>query len=229
MYRWIWITLSVWVGLGAGGAEANCRQALALGLDVSGSIDAKEYRLQLDGLASALQDPDIVDAFLTMPESPAQLAIYEWSGPAAQRLLLGWTPVTQASDLDEIATRLRRSQRVLTEPTTALGSAKTYGAQLLAQRPNCWRHILDISADGTSNTGPRPQGVRPSGLGINALIIQGAQPDVNAAALDTYFRTYVIQGPAAFIETAQSFDDYQSAMTRKLLRELAVLVLSRNH
>ena len=33
---------------------AACRQALALGLDVSGSVDACEYRLQIDGLAQAL-------------------------------------------------------------------------------------------------------------------------------------------------------------------------------
>lgn len=34
-------------------AQANCRLALALGLDVSGSVDSREYRLQLDGLANA--------------------------------------------------------------------------------------------------------------------------------------------------------------------------------
>lgn len=33
-------------GLGIGDlAQANCRQALAIGMDVSGSVDAREYRL----------------------------------------------------------------------------------------------------------------------------------------------------------------------------------------
>ena len=32
----------IWAGLPA---DAECRQALALGLDVSGSVDAVEYRL----------------------------------------------------------------------------------------------------------------------------------------------------------------------------------------
>jgi len=35
-------------------ALAACRQALALGLDVSSSVHSREYRLQLDGLATAM-------------------------------------------------------------------------------------------------------------------------------------------------------------------------------
>ncbi|MCX8955594.1 DUF1194 domain-containing protein, partial [Ruegeria sp. NA] len=43
----------------SGPAFGECRQALALGLDVSGSVDSREYRLQLDGLASALTRPEV--------------------------------------------------------------------------------------------------------------------------------------------------------------------------
>ena len=45
--------------LWASAGVAECRQALALGLDVSGSVDAREYRLQLDGVAGALDDPAV--------------------------------------------------------------------------------------------------------------------------------------------------------------------------
>ena len=48
-------------------AAAACRQALAIGLDISGSVDEAEYRLQLDGLASALLNPDVQKAFLAIP------------------------------------------------------------------------------------------------------------------------------------------------------------------
>ena len=40
--------------LTAGIAQADCRQALALGLDVSGSVDSAEYALQMQGLANAV-------------------------------------------------------------------------------------------------------------------------------------------------------------------------------
>ena len=52
-------------------AQSSCRQALALGLDVSGSVDTFEYRLQIDGLAGALLRPEVQQAFLTFPAAPA--------------------------------------------------------------------------------------------------------------------------------------------------------------
>ncbi|MCW1950803.1 MAG: DUF1194 domain-containing protein, partial [Octadecabacter sp.] len=48
-------------------SQTTCRQALALGLDVSGSVDVQEYRLQLDGLALALGDPEVTAALLAHP------------------------------------------------------------------------------------------------------------------------------------------------------------------
>ncbi len=45
-------------------ADAACLQALALGLDVSGSVDAREYRQQIGGLAEALSDPRVRAAYL---------------------------------------------------------------------------------------------------------------------------------------------------------------------
>lgn len=223
----IWL-LAAALAVGGHASEAKCRQALALGLDVSGSVDAAEYRLQLDGLAAALTDPEVEAAFLDMPEVPARVAVFEWSGPNAQRLLLDWVEITSPDDLERAADVLRRSMRSLSEPSTALGRAKSFGSALLKTQSECWRHVLDISGDGTSNTGPRPQDVRPNGVVINALVIGGDRQETDLPALAGYFRTYVIQGADAFVETALGYDDYQAAMVRKLKRELTVLVLSRN-
>ncbi|NVJ94571.1 MAG: DUF1194 domain-containing protein, partial [Marivivens sp.] len=41
----------------------------------------------------------------------------------------------------------------------------------------------------------------------------------------SYWKTYVIRGPEAFVEPAAGFDDYEAAMRRKLLRELRSLAL----
>ena len=68
------IAIFAWL-LTAGWANADCRQALALGLDISGSVDSSEYRLQIEGLAAALDDPSVIDAFLTMPTAPIRLFI----------------------------------------------------------------------------------------------------------------------------------------------------------
>lgn len=163
--------------LAAGPAQAACRLALALGLDVSGSVDAREYRLQMDGVADALSDPGVRETLLQMPQAPVVLAVFEWSGPGMQRLVVDWTEIAAAADIDRVAARLRGVTRVEGDPATALGVAKDYGAALLARRGDCWQRVLDISGDGKSNSGPRPQQVRPEGITVNGLVIGEVRRD----------------------------------------------------
>lgn len=213
--------LSLWGAV----AAAECRQALALGLDVSGSVDAHEYRLQMDGLAAALMDPEVQRALFEMPEAPVSLTVYEWSGPESQRVVVPWVVIDGLPALQGVAGHLRGVQRVEGASSTALGAAKAFGAGLLAQKAGCWRRVLDVSGDGTSNTGDRPREVRPAGITINGLVIGGGDLDT-LAALERYYRAYVVQGPDAFVESAEGFDSFEAAMVRKLKRELQVLVVS---
>ena len=69
-------------GIG-GPARANCWLALALGLDVSQSVDAVEYRLQLDGLANALEDAEVQSAIFAYAPVTVRLMVYEWGTPRA--------------------------------------------------------------------------------------------------------------------------------------------------
>lgn len=217
-------------------AAAACRQALALGLDVSGSVDGGEYRMQLDGLAAALRDPRVAAALLAMPGAPVRLAVFEWSGPGYQRTLADWTELGDAATIDRLAAGLNETARAPAPPGTALGAAMEFGAALLSRQPRCWKRTLDISGDGRHNTGPHPRAVRDrlaaQGLTVNALAIGADAPrstdtrQEEIAALSAYFRAWVITGPGAFVETAIGFEDYRAAMTRKLLRELQGPVLS---
>ncbi|MGC8203243.1 DUF1194 domain-containing protein [Aliiroseovarius sp. PTFE2010] len=234
-------TLVRWAGIAAlaailhsAPAGAICRQALSLGLDVSGSVDRREYALQIEGIAAALRDLEVQKAFLAMPAATVRLHIYEWAGPGSKRVLFGWTDVTARQDLDRAAQTLEDlDARRPREPGTALGDAILFGAQALSQQRDCWRRTLDISADGPSNTGPRPREVRDSpllsGATINALVVGSPQGgttiDANLAPLVAYFRSEVIQGPQAFVEVTASYADYKSAITRKLLRELQTLAI----
>lgn len=214
-----------------GGANAQCRQALALGLDVSGSVDTKEYRLQLDGLAAAFQSPEVRDTLLSVPSVPVHVTVYEWSGPRKfnRRVLVNWTAIDSEEALNAMTQSLQTTTRRPAGPSTALGSAMEYGAALLASQTDCPKRTLDISGDGTSNTGPHPKEFSaPGWLTINGLIIgenrAGFDPSIHE--LSSYFETYVIRGPGAFVETALGFEDYENAMTRKLLRELQGLSLA---
>ncbi len=212
-------------------AHAQCRQALALGLDVSGSVDSGEYRLQLDGLAAALEAPEVRQTLLGLPDLPVRVMVYEWSGPRKfnRRVLVNWTAVNDAPTLSDIVLRLRSTTRRQADPSTALGTALSFGTAALATQADCPRRTLDISGDGKSNTGPLPQHVHsPNWLTVNGLAIgavrAGSKP--NLQDLSAYYQANVIRGPGAFVETARGFEDYQRAMTRKLLRELQGLSLA---
>lgn len=219
-------------------AEQPCRQALALGLDVSGSVDAREYRQQMGGLAQALGSASVRAAILERAETPVEVLIYEWSGPQDQLTLVPWTRITDAAALDGVIVQLQTvERRVDSPPGTALGVAMLHGARLLAQRSQCWRRTLDISGDGKSNLGPRPRTVKrqieAQGITLNALVIgadaaiSGEIPQTGIGELGAYFRAEVILGPDAFIEVALGFEEYAAAMEIKLLRELDGMVLSR--
>ncbi len=210
--------------------NAACRQALALGLDISGSVDADEYRLQLDGLAGALLNPDVVDAFLAMPGINVRLFIYEWGGQASQNTLVPWVEIARYEDLHNVAQTLRNNQRQAVRLSTALGQAMLFGARALASQPDCWRRTIDLSGDGESNSGPSPLSVINApelrGITINAIVIGADAPPYSDARqseisqLSSYFRTQVIRGPDAFVQTAIEFVGFEDAMAKKLLKEL---------
>ncbi|MFA5582064.1 MAG: DUF1194 domain-containing protein [Paracoccaceae bacterium] len=217
-------------------ADAACRQALSLGLDVSGSVDLVEYELQLRGVAGALRDADVQQAFLSAPDAPVRLHVFEWAGMNTQRVVIDWIEIDSAATLAAVADRLD-SQPVLrtSDAGTALGAAIVYGAEALATQGDCWVHTLDISSDGMSNTGPRPDEVAGhpalAGITVNGLVIGNVGPrrSVNRQrellALARYFRDQVIRGPGAFVEIAQNYAAYQETMARKLLRELETLAI----
>ncbi|MEL6463956.1 MAG: DUF1194 domain-containing protein [Pseudomonadota bacterium] len=216
-------------------AAAECRQALALGLDVSGSVDAREYRLQMDGLAAALDSGRVRQALLQMPSAPVHLLVYEWSGPDDPAVILPWTAIDTAPALNAVIGQLRATERRQASPGTALGLAMREGVAHLEERAECWKRTLDLSGDGKSNLGVRPVDVKPeiepTGIIINALVI-GADTmtlgDVRQAeisGLSAYFQNSVIVGAGSFVETALGFEDYAAAMARKLERELETLIL----
>ncbi|WP_417605412.1 DUF1194 domain-containing protein [Primorskyibacter flagellatus] len=214
-------------------AQAACRQALVLGLDVSGSVDATEYALQMQGLANALMHAEVQAALLAMPSEPVRLSVFEWSGPTSHRLTLPWTEIENAASIAAAATALRRATRPAGDPSTAIGAAMSHGAALLAGQSDCRKRTLDLSGDGKSNTGPHPREIDGAALGgitVNGLVI-GPPADLDLgelAELSSYYQAYVLRGPDAFVETARGFADFEAAMVRKLKRELQGLVMSAN-
>ena len=228
-----WLALAL--ALLGGAAAASCRQALVLGLDVSGSVDAREYRLQIDGLASALGAPAVYDALMQMPGTPGELMVYEWSGPDDPAVILPWTAITGPAVLEAVRAQIRSTERRAARPGTALGLAMREGLRHLETRRHCLKRTLDISGDGKSNLGPRPlferSAFEATDIVVNALVIGADSPSIGdlrqaeVSALSRYFQSEVIWGPGSFVETALGFEDYAEAMARKLQRELETVII----
>ncbi len=200
------------------GAQAACRLALLLALDVSSSVDDREYLLQRDGLAAALLSEDVQGAILQSGGGVA-LSVYEWSGRRQSAVIQDWVLLNSRDGIATVVQRLRNSQRSYRRYPTALGYALGYGAGLMAKAPRCERRVIDVSGDGITNDGFWPQLAYRhfpfDGITVNALAVLGADPDV----VD-HFEFEVLRGPGAFIETTQGYEGYERAMIRKLYREI---------
>jgi len=218
-------------------AQAACRQAISLGLDVSSSVDHMEYRLQLDGVIAALNAPVVRDILFLQPDAPVRIHVFEWSGPVNQTVIVPWTTINTPTDLAIVTSRLQAHSRGVPAPTTAVGSALLAGFAFLEQHRECWIRTLDLSGDGETNTGPLPESIpdaqTPTGVTVNGLVVGsgnffGDQVSREALAdLALYYEENVIRGPVAFVEIADSYEDYAETMERKLLRELSALAVGQ--
>lgn len=200
-----------------------CRLALALGLDASASVDAAEHDLMRAGLARALVSPPVIAAFLE-GGGPVALSVYEWSGRRQQQVLVAWQLIDNPATLSGIATEILNAPRGDDEFPTALGYALGFGATQLAASPDCDFKTLDISGDGENNEGFKPEHAFNhfpfEGVTVNGLAIGGAAPDIIG-----YYQREIMRGPAAFVEYAQDYADFEAAMLRKLERELRPMIV----
>lgn len=200
-------------------AEAECRLALMLALDISASVDPREDALQRTGLARALFAPEVQDAFLADADNPVWLAVFEWSGPYSQVALLPWLEIASAEDLALASGAIAGSERSRDDMPTALGYALGHAATLFNAGPTCSAYTLDVSGDGRNNEGFPPDSAYRAfsfdEITVNGLAIAGGE-----AGIADYYRDELIRGPGAFVIEADGFRDYERAIRQKLLREL---------
>ncbi|MFP7572068.1 DUF1194 domain-containing protein [Marivita sp. S2033] len=195
-----------------------CRTALVLAMDVSNSVDPGEFRLQIDGLAAALRDPEIAEILV---RDQVALSVLQWSGADAQDVSLGWTQMLSTSHVQLFANAVQQVPRAFvmsnTAPAEALGAALT----LLESSPNCTRQVIDVSGDGTPNAGGEVAKMR-NAAELRGVIVNGLAIESLGRAITNYYtRTLITSG--GFVETAQGHRDYARAIRRKILREISAL------
>jgi hypothetical protein len=98
-----------------------CEIALVLAVDVSGSVDAKEYDLQMRGLALALRDGAVSEALVS---SRAQVALVQWTGSSRQQVALPWREIRSFADTEALAVAVTEAPRAWRHFSTAIGAAR---------------------------------------------------------------------------------------------------------
>lgn len=199
----------------AGPAQA-CRTALILAMDVSNSVDPGEFRLQVDGLAAALRDPEIAEILV---RDQVALSVVQWSGVDAQEVSLDWTQMLSPRHVQLFAGAVQQLPRAFVMSNTAPAEAMRMALRHFERGPACARRILDMSGDGTPNAGGELGGIRRmaerSGITVNGLAIES----LGRAITNFYLRNVVTSD--GFVETARGHRDYARAIRRKILREIS--------
>ena len=193
-----------------------CEVALALTVDVSGSVDRQEYSLQMNGLAAALRDPTVSQALVGRK---AAVMLVQWTGTSRQVISLNWQRMTTFEEVERFADAVASTPRKWRNFSTAIGDALTFTSGQFKSVSDCKRKVIDVSGDGYSNEGIEPHALHThlveDGFTINGLAIEGSSEN-----LTQYYRDYVIAGPKSFVMTANTFDEYPKRIKQKLFKEV---------
>lgn len=204
---------------------------LALGIDVSGSVDDEEAALQRQGYVAAFRDPEVIRAIEHGILGRIAVAYYEWAGYGHMRIITDWTLIDGANSANAFADSLELNPPQ-TAYRTAISSAIDFAVTYFdANDFEGTRRVVDISGDGANNWGGSVTAARDRavarGVTINGLPIVNDRPGPSGRPqlrnLDLYYENCVIGGPGAFIVVANSFAEFAEAVRRKLILEIAGL------
>jgi hypothetical protein len=215
------------LAFGAASADAANTQVgleLALLVDVSGSVDANEYNLQLSGYVQAFQSAAVQAAIAANPTGSIAVTLIEWSGAGQQQQTVGWTLINDAASANAFAAAVDAARLAgnpfagLTAPGSAINFAVPLFASNLFDAP---RQVIDVSGDGSQNDGANTATARNNALAaggidaINGLPILGSE-----AGLLAWYQNNIQGGTGSFTEAAANFAEFGAAIQRKLEREI---------
>ncbi len=201
---------------------------LVLAIDVSGSVDDEEARLQREGYISAFRAPEIIAAIRSGFQKRIAVTYIEWAGFDFQSNIIDWTLIHDEASAHSFASMLGKTP-IQVGPYTSISGAIQYAMPLFAKNKfEAPRRVIDISGDGPNNSGrlvtlARQEAIR-SGFTINGLPIINTRPSrfgrLPMPNLDLYYRKCVIGGPRAFMVIAENFKAFARAIRKKLILEI---------
>ena len=211
---------------------------LVLAADVSRSVDDVKFKLQREGYAAAIVDPRVVRAMTGGPNGRIALVFVEWASEWEQKVVIDWTVIANARDAQAVSSRVREAERQY-RGRTSISTAIDFSMALLARSPfQADRRVIDVSGDGTNNSGRDVISARDEaiakGVTINGLVILSEVPLATnpshthpPGGLTAYYENNVIGGPGAFVVEAENFEAFGQLIISKLVKEIAELAPRR--
>jgi hypothetical protein len=196
---------------------------IALAVDASGSVDDREFALQIRGIASAFRDEAVQKAIRSGPLGRIAVNLVIWAEPQVPKDMSGWHVIASDADAERFADIVARFPRRVTGATgigEGISSAlRSFDANGIAAQ----REVVDVSGDGRE-TAPREHTVviaqaramaLARGVTVNGLAILNEDE-----GLAEWYRSHVQTGPGSFVISVARYEDFAEAMRRKLIREI---------
>jgi Protein of unknown function (DUF1194) len=205
---------------------------LALAMDVSRSMSQPKFQLQREGYAAAIANPQVLDAVKSGPHQRIAICFIDWSAPGEQKLVIDWSVLDGPVSARRFAELIIQAPRSFFNSTSIAGGIDFAVGQIARAPFEAERHAIDVSGDGTNNSGRDVRDARDQavakGIAINGLAIltdiqfaQNPQHTNPPGGLEKYYRDYVIGGSGAFVMVAEDFSSFGRAMVKKLIAEIA--------
>lgn len=198
---------------------------LQLLMDVSGSVSASEFNLQLQGYVDAFYNQDVQSAILNTSDGKLgaiAVQMIMWSGTTQQSVMTDWFHLYDMTSINNFAATLDALVRPFAG-MTAPGSAMAFGAlQFDTNDYTAARQVMDVSGDGIRNAGLDTATVRDQLLASGIDTINGITigQDYADGVLQNWYVENVAGGQDAFVINATTFADFGNALQLKLAAEI---------
>jgi Protein of unknown function (DUF1194) len=194
---------------------------LVLAVDASGSVNASRFELQKQGYAAAFANPRVLEAIRSGPHRSIAVAMMQWTGPSLQADVVDWALIDSDASAARFASAITAAPRQLIGGGTSISGAIDHAVSLFERGEfRGERRVIDISGDGANNSGRSSAAARDDAvrgdITINGLPILTLEPD-----LETSYRDDVIGGPGSFVIAVDNYDEFASAILRKLILEIS--------
>jgi hypothetical protein len=193
--------------------------ALVFAVDVSGSVTDDSWKLQRDGIASAIAGEEFARARRAGATGRVAIAIVQFGSQA--RTVVGWRVIESAEEAQAAASEIRAMARAESGSTCIATVLARAVDQLAEWADRTLRRVIDVSGDGSENCKGDVAGARAAalqvGITINGLpIVTRSEPWVAA-----WYERELIGGPNAFMVVADGHHRFAEAFRRKLVLEIA--------